>query len=490
MLVIISSVLLRSQALLSSARSINFDPKAPNQAAESLPFEVQLTIWIILACISIPFLVLFKPLSILQSCMMVLKLCWWKLKQLHERLNRRTHVDGRSNSMQLKDSTVLVASDSVRNNGADLEMDLFADANSNAPDQRVGCDRHSTTLSVSAQKRAHDEFSIPLEPAPFGTLKTGNSVEISTEPIVHDAAKMGSSVKDDNIVQENGAAGKQHLEEDAADSMRLVSSLSAATDPLLAKNHDNSVVLAAKSTRVAQAQSLITGNIEPDAESVHLSIMSILYKIPQIMAMPKAAVESAVRASVRVVGTPGELLIRKGDFNTFMIYLVVGSVQVMGDDEKQVVDLHQGNLVGSQAFIYKRPRSANVRCFGRCVFYRFDLGRAPPVYLSEEERRHDSLESVALSSSASKADAASVQADVVTKTSNVPSSQSNLLQDDSTVAPSLNARSGAESAMYTAMRPDPARFKKQSSKKPKDSGPAPNTVMQRLRIMGAEYEEC
>jgi hypothetical protein len=485
MLVIISSVLLRSQALLSSARPINFDPKAPNQAAESLPFEVQLTIWIILACITIPFVVLFKPLSILQACMMVLKLCWWKLKQWNERRNRR--VDDRSNSMQLKDSTLLVASDAVRNDGADLEMDLFVDANSNAPDQRVGCDKHSATLSVSAQKRAHDALSIPLEPAPFGTLQTANSVEKSTEPIVHDAVKMDSSVNDDNIAKDNGAAGMQHLEEVAADSIRLVSSLTATADPLLAKKHDNAVVLAAKSTAVARAQALITENVEPDAESVHLSIMSILYKIPQIMAMPRAAVENAVRASVRVVGTPGETLIRKGDFNTFMIYLVVGSLRVMGDDEKQFVNVHQGNLVGSQAFIYKRPRSATIRCFGRCVFYRFELGHEPPVYLSEEERRHGSLESGALSSSAITADAASVEVDAVSTTSNVPTSQSNLLQDTSSVVPSL---SGAESATHTVMRSDPARLKKQSSKKPKDSGPPPHTVTQRLRIMGAEYEEC
>jgi len=492
MLVTISSVLLRSQALLSSARPMNFDPKAPNQAAESLPFEVQLTIWIILACITVPFVLIFKPLSILQACMMVLKLFWLKLKQLNK---RRTRFDDSSKSKQLKDSTLLVESDAARNDGADLEMDLFVDVNSNVPDQRVECGNHPAILSALAiQKRTQNALSIPIRPAPFGTLQTKNYIEQSTEQIGHDAAEKGSCVNVDNMTKTYDAADKQHPEEGAADLIQLASSSTATADPLLAEKRKHAVVLAAKSIGAARAQSLITGNIEPDAASVHVSIMSILSKIPQIKAMPRVAVESAVRASVRVVGKPGETLIRKGDFNTFMIYLVVGSLRVIGDDEKQFVDVHHGNLVGSQAFIYKRPRSANICCAGHCVFYRFELGPAnlaPPVHLSKAECSDDGLELVVVNSSASKADDASVQLDAFSKTSDVPSSQRNLLQDESAVASGVHAqRRDAESATHTAMRPEPARFKKQSSKKPKDSGPPPITATQRLRIMGAEYEEC
>jgi hypothetical protein len=124
MLVAISSVLLRSQTLISSARPINFDPKAPNLTAESLPFEVQLSIWIILACITMPFVVLFKPISMLQTCLMALKLCWLKLRQSKE---RRAHFDDSSKSMELQDPSLPLSSDASRNEGADLEMDLLVD---------------------------------------------------------------------------------------------------------------------------------------------------------------------------------------------------------------------------------------------------------------------------------------------------------------------------------------------------------------------------
>jgi hypothetical protein len=321
MLVTISSVLLRSQTLISSARPINFDPKAPNETAESLPFEVQLSIWIILACITMPFVILFKPISMFKACLMVLKLCWLKLRQLNE---RRAHFDDSCKSMELQDPSLPLASDASRNDGADLEMDLFAD-------QHVGYGQHSAFSNMSALRKR---------------------VTHSTTPIV---------------------------------------------GPLPAKNREQDVVLADNSNAVARAHILKYGQFEPEAASVHLSIISELFKIPQIKSVP-AGIFDFVRASARVVGTPGETLIRKGDFSTFMIYLVVGSLRVVADDEKRFEEVCQGNLVGWEAFFRKCPRSANICCVGHCVFYRFELGPANEA-LSKEESNPDGLELDVLSNS-------------------------------------------------------------------------------------------
>jgi hypothetical protein len=80
LLVTMSSVLLRSQSLLSSSRFINFDPSNPVEAAETQSVDVNYTIIILLGCIFTPFAVALKLHHILLACFVLLnkRFMQWK----------------------------------------------------------------------------------------------------------------------------------------------------------------------------------------------------------------------------------------------------------------------------------------------------------------------------------------------------------------------------------------------------------------------------
>ena len=123
LLVTMSSVLLRSQSLLSSARPINFDPSSPNHAADTLPFDVRLTIFVILACIITPFIILLKPHCILKAFVLMLKSCWVRRQTRNQKLAR---ADGSTNLMQLADAAPLATAGVSSADDSDLEMDIFS----------------------------------------------------------------------------------------------------------------------------------------------------------------------------------------------------------------------------------------------------------------------------------------------------------------------------------------------------------------------------
>jgi hypothetical protein len=81
LLVTMSSVLLRSQSLLSSARFINFDPSNPVEAAETQTVDVNYTIIILICCIFVPFAVALKLHQIFLACFTLLKKLWIQFKQ-------------------------------------------------------------------------------------------------------------------------------------------------------------------------------------------------------------------------------------------------------------------------------------------------------------------------------------------------------------------------------------------------------------------------
>jgi hypothetical protein len=80
-----SSVLLRSQSLLSSARFINFDPSNPVEAAETQTVDVNYTIIILIGCIFTPFAVALKLHHVLLACFTLIKKRWMQRKQ-HDHL--------------------------------------------------------------------------------------------------------------------------------------------------------------------------------------------------------------------------------------------------------------------------------------------------------------------------------------------------------------------------------------------------------------------
>jgi hypothetical protein len=84
LLVTMSSVLLRSQSLLSSARFINFDPSNPVEASETQTVDVNYTIIILLGCIFTPFAVALKLHHSLLACFALLKRYWIVRMQLKQ----------------------------------------------------------------------------------------------------------------------------------------------------------------------------------------------------------------------------------------------------------------------------------------------------------------------------------------------------------------------------------------------------------------------
>lgn len=72
----LSSVLLRSQTLLSSARSINFSPSNPDKNAEKLPVDVQVSIIITIVCLILPFIIILKPFGFIHTMISIVKMLW------------------------------------------------------------------------------------------------------------------------------------------------------------------------------------------------------------------------------------------------------------------------------------------------------------------------------------------------------------------------------------------------------------------------------
>jgi hypothetical protein len=227
------------------------------------------------------------------------------------------------------------------------------------------------------------------------------------EATVHALSQENSRLRGERGARDRSSSNLPHLSaaasSDQEDMPLLASSLAANTASLLQQmDHGIDEALQPTAKLLGADQVLVSvpmktlhgvrkaaeffeaGVEEPDAPSVHRSILAELYKIAQAKAMQREDVERAVRASVRCIGKPQQILMKKGDNTTFMVYNVIGSLSVKIDDESPPSEISKGSLVGTHAYFYKRPRSATVSCIGHCVYYRFELqhrnsGNAAPT---------------------------------------------------------------------------------------------------------------
>ena len=206
LLVTMSSVLLRSQSLLSSARPMNFNPSSPNQAADTLPFDVRLTIVVILACIITPFIILLKPHRILQVFVLLLKSCWSRLQKQtwNEKIAR---ADGSTNLMQLPDAAPLVTAGFARAGKSNLEMDLFSSAIRNvsaiqaviesSADPRMDgvkpVDQRSALFAVSERVISSPSVLNPIVSSPLARAAVTHSISVRRQH----AAELVSRNSDD-----------------------------------------------------------------------------------------------------------------------------------------------------------------------------------------------------------------------------------------------------------------------------------------------------
>jgi hypothetical protein len=89
LLVALSSVLLRSQTLLSSARSINFEPTDPAETANTMSVDVQVSVFIIMACLVLPLIIVLKPFGIFRTLFSLIKNSRGQARKRHKHMNDR-----------------------------------------------------------------------------------------------------------------------------------------------------------------------------------------------------------------------------------------------------------------------------------------------------------------------------------------------------------------------------------------------------------------
>ena len=154
LLVAVSSVLLRSQTLLSSARTINFAPAEPDQTATTMPLDVQVCVFIILSCLVLPLVWLVNPFDWIFTCFSLIRKQLWRLPS-----KESNHLDQQASFLkprtEAKDMDAEEGTETINvvfqceaaaryyltyeaacDEGIDLEMDLFSGSciDQNLPD--------------------------------------------------------------------------------------------------------------------------------------------------------------------------------------------------------------------------------------------------------------------------------------------------------------------------------------------------------------------
>jgi hypothetical protein len=148
-------VLLRSQTLLSSARTINFSPSNPQENAKDLTLDVRLTIWIVMACLITPLILVFKPFSFATTLFSLTKACL--IQACNRNIADQQHSDQKPPSGEHFDSPqgfkATVGHDGLRHEKVDEEPASATIANSepaSAPTSHTRID-----VEVTDSRNAH-----------------------------------------------------------------------------------------------------------------------------------------------------------------------------------------------------------------------------------------------------------------------------------------------------------------------------------------------
>jgi hypothetical protein len=130
LLVALSSVLLRSQTLHSSARSINFEPTDPTQTANTMSVDVQVSVFVIMACLTLPLIIVLKPVAMFRSLFSLIKNCWGQAHKSQKHTNERVlnlnsfdmeHIPSPAGPQFMSDSD----SDKIKTINAALSLNNF-----------------------------------------------------------------------------------------------------------------------------------------------------------------------------------------------------------------------------------------------------------------------------------------------------------------------------------------------------------------------------
>ena len=74
-----------------------------------------------------------------------------------------------------------------------------------------------------------------------------------------------------------------------------------------------------------------------------------------------------------VVFTPGDVIVRAGEYGRHLYFISSGSVDVIAEDGKALVrTLSEGDFFGELALLHEQPRNATIRAVGYCDLYTLD----------------------------------------------------------------------------------------------------------------------
>jgi hypothetical protein len=182
-----SSVLLRSQSLLSSARFMNFDPSNPVEAAENQTVDVNYTIIILLGCIFTPFAVALKLHHILLACFAQLKMLLMKWKQDRHLFTDTLSATTRNVDLQIESQAVSLSEDMSPAN--------FTATVSDAPYKTPKSSCGSHVCSEQAPQYLAN-----------GTVPESFSVEFTASPLGVSAREVVTHIASDALLSEDVSA--------------------------------------------------------------------------------------------------------------------------------------------------------------------------------------------------------------------------------------------------------------------------------------------
>jgi voltage-gated potassium channel len=99
----------------------------------------------------------------------------------------------------------------------------------------------------------------------------------------------------------------------------------------------------------------------------------LVKKVSFLRDAPQELVQDLCVKMRAVVYTPGDVIVRAGDFGRHVYFVSRGSVEVVTPDGETVLrTLSDGDFFGELALLHRQPRTATVRAVGYCDLYILD----------------------------------------------------------------------------------------------------------------------
>jgi voltage-gated potassium channel len=98
----------------------------------------------------------------------------------------------------------------------------------------------------------------------------------------------------------------------------------------------------------------------------------LIEKVPFLHGASRELVRDLCRELLPVVFTPGDVVMRAGDYGRHVYFISSGVMEVLDESGELIRTLGEGDLFGEIALLYDQPRSATVRSLGYSDLYMLD----------------------------------------------------------------------------------------------------------------------